>query len=529
MTEQRKPPHEGHSRRDFLRGAGGAAAAAMFAVPLVEATPASAQAPNIGCSPAGDAGGLIRVTHDGHEFVDAHGQAFVPWGLNYDRTYYQGTDVLLEQLIDLNPAKLGRDFAVARGLGANVIRIFPQLNRYLPRLQAIDEAELAKLDVAIETARRNQLRVDLTGLTMIDARTVPDWVNTASDEEIIAGQELFWATVSSRYAGDPTIFCFNLQNEPYVNWSDGSVAPTACYVMPEGMEYCYLTPHLKSVSAAWAAWVHEHYRDAATVARAWSDFPLAGETYASPAIPITAPRPPAYPRLRDFHLFRLEQATGWTRRMARAIHRTDHTRLVTTGLLPESVMPVDPSGFTPVFGDYWSGALVDELDFLCVHLYPGKTGDDPLKLNLRYQEMALSSLYELGKPAVVEEWLPLGPVDWLEWFDSFVAMSKPVAAGWLSHYQPLLYDGSPDDPAAPPPWPEGWFDRFSTQAAQFRSQGCRLPRPHWDGELQLDWMAMMESGDVRASAFDAYRTRRADSHGPLRVRWRHRRHPGAGE
>ncbi len=467
---------------------------------------------------------MIRVARGGRGFVAGDGRAFVPWGLNYDRSYLEGRDVLLEELLDRDPAKLDRDFERARALGANVIRLFPQLDRYLPGLDSVCERALHSLDAALAAARRHELRVDLTGLTMIDSRARPGWLARASDEEITAAHELFWSTVAARYAGDAGIFCFNLQNEPYVNWRDASVAPTGCARMADGRDYCYLTPHLKDVRGAWARWVRERYPDAAALRAAWPDFPRGRETPQAPYMPRRR-QGLGDTRLRDFHRFRVDYAVGWTRRMAAAIRRGDHARLITTGLVPQSAMPVERDAETPVLASFRAQALAPELDFTCIHLYPLMLADDgdSLALNLDWHEMALASLHGLRQPVVVEEWVALGQgvdqggIGLVQWFDAFTAMSETLARGWCTFYHPLL-DDSPG--AALGPSFQPWLDRFAARAREL-GEGGRLPAPRFAAAtMELDWMALMCSSAERTRALADYRERRAAAGRPLRVRWR---------
>jgi hypothetical protein len=467
---------------------------------------------------------MIRVARGGRGFVAGDGSAFVPWGLNYDRSYLRGRDVLLEELLDADPTKLERDFEQARGLGANVIRLFPQLDRYLPERDALRESELAKLDEAIDMAGRHELRVDLTGLTMIDSRARPAWLVQAGDEQIVAAHELFWTTLARRYAGDARIFCFNLQNEPYVNWRNAPVHATGCARMPEGKDYCYLTPHLKDVRGAWARWVRERYADDAALSEAWPDFPRHREAPDAPHLPRRR-GPRGEPRRRDYHRFRVDYAVAWTRRMAAAIRRCDRARLITTGLVPQCVMPVEPGDEAPALAGYWAQALAPELDFLCVHLYPTLVSHDgdSLGLNLDWHEMALASLRALRKPVVVEEWRALGPgverggIGWGQWFDAFMTMSEPLAGGWCSFYHPLLDDRPGTALSANY---SAWLERFAARARELEARDGGLPAPRFAGTLELDWMELMCSAAERTQALRSYRERRAAAGRPLRVRWR---------
>ena len=212
--------------------------------------------------------------------------------------------------------------------------------------------------------------------------------------------------------------------------------------------------------------------------------------------------------------------------MAAAIRGRDARRLVTTGLVPQAAMPVEPGPEVPILASFRAQALAPELDFVCVHLYPLLLSDDgdSLGLNLDFHEMALASLHELRKPVVVEEWRAIGPgvdrggIGWAQWFDAFMAMSAPYARGWCSFYHPLL-DDSPG--AALSASYEAWLDRFAARGRELREGAARLPAARYTGAaVELDWMALMCSSAKRTRALSDYRERRAASGRPVRVRWR---------
>jgi hypothetical protein len=92
--------------------------------------------------------------------------------------------------------------------------------------------------------------------------------------------------------------------------------------------------------------------------------------------------------------------------------------LITVGLVDWSLdRPGLTSGFVP-------GKVADELDFLCVHLYP-QTG----KLDEAHK--ALKG-FSVGKPVVVEETFPLGCST--QELGRFIDESQKDAAGWISFY-----------------------------------------------------------------------------------------------
>ncbi len=115
---------------------------------------------------------------------------------------------------------------------------------------------------------------------------------------------------------------------------------------------------------------------------------------------------------------REEVAKQWVARLVGAIRGHDARTLVTVGVIPWSqVWP----GAQPIF--YAPGPRT-HLDFVSVHLYP-RAG----KLE---QDLEALSVYELGKPLLIEEFFPLScPVSDLA---RFVEATRPRVDGWIGFY-----------------------------------------------------------------------------------------------
>ena len=113
-----------------------------------------------------------------------------------------------------------------------------------------------------------------------------------------------------------------------------------------------------------------------------------------------------------------EIATAWVTQMTAAIRQSDPEELITVGVIPwAQIWP----GAKPVF---YSPEAARHLDFVSVHFYPKK---DHVP-----EDLEALKVYDIGKPIVIEEIFPLNCS--FEEFDAFVAGSRPLAAGWISHY-----------------------------------------------------------------------------------------------
>jgi hypothetical protein len=303
----------------------------------------------------------VRVSDDRKGFVlDPSGRAFVPWGFNYDRDH-KGR--LIEDFWDEEWAKVEADFAQMAKLGANVVRIHLQVGKFMDAADRPSARSLARLDKLLKLAEKTRLYLDLTGLGCYHKKDVPAWYDELSEEKRWEAQAHFWQAVAGRCAASPAVFCYDLMNEP---------------VVPGG----------KRQPGDWLG-------------------PAFGGKHFVQFITLD---------LRDRP--RPEIARAWIRKLTTAIRKVDRKHLITVGLVDWSLdRPGLTSGFVP-------GKIVDDLDFISVHLYPeGKKLDEALK--------TLAG-FAVGKPVVIEETFPLKCSP--EELERFLDASRESACGWIGFF-----------------------------------------------------------------------------------------------
>ncbi len=303
----------------------------------------------------------VRVSGDKKVFVlDRSRAPFVPWGFNYD---HDEKGRLIEDYWDEEWDKIESDFREMKHLGANVVRVHLQLGKFMESAERPNEKALRRLGRLLELAEAERLYLDLTGLGCYHKKDVPAWYDRLDEQQRWDVQALFWQAVARRCADSPAVFCYDLMNEP---------------VVPGG----------KRKPGDWLgpAFAGKHFVQFVTLDQKGR------------------PRP--------------EIARAWVRHLAAAVRKVDPRHLVTVGLVDWSLdRPGLTSGFVPE-------KVVDELDFLCVHVYPEKGKVDH----------ALKTLagFAVGKPVVVEETFPLKCS--LAEFEQFVDGSKADASGWVGFY-----------------------------------------------------------------------------------------------
>jgi hypothetical protein len=358
---------------------------------------------------AGGAPDVIRVAPDRWNFAHADGKRFVPVGFNY---FGPRADALMEEVWDDDWAAIERDFRRMADLGANVVRVHLQFERFEPARGTTDEHALLKLDQLVRLARRAHVRLDVTGLGHYRAAAIQPWFAALDDDAMTDAEAVFWDAIARRYAADPTIFCWDLQNEPVVAYLDTDDVVG----LPSASGMTFVNYHFRHVEARWRRWVRERHPDEDALRRAWGDYPLPGESWAAVALP----QPVRDERRRaDFLALMHALAHDWTHRMVAAIRASDRDHLVTIGFLHWSLPFHDLySAFSPI-------ALADELDFVAVHVYPVEAEG-----NTDYVELVVRAAW-LGRPVVVEETDPALP-DAAE--DDFYRWTLGAASGWMSFY-----------------------------------------------------------------------------------------------
>jgi hypothetical protein len=267
---------------------------------------------------------FIRVSDDGKHFVGATtGKPFVAWGVNYD---HDDAGRLLEDYWEKEWETVEQDFREIKALGANVVRIHPQLSRFMETAEQPNAANLARLGKLVRLAEEMGLYLDVTGLGCYRKQDVPQWYDELDEAARWEVQGRFWQAVAKTCRESPAIFCYDLMNEPVLagdkkdnNWLVGE---------PLGGFYF--------------------------VQRITLD--LAGRT-------------------------REEVARQWVQSLTTAIRKVDDRHMLTVGCIPWAL--VFP-GAKPLF----HGPEVGKpLDFVAVHFYPKKGEVDKALAALKVYEV----------------------------------------------------------------------------------------------------------------------------------------------
>ena len=258
--------------------------------------------------------GLIRPSGDGTHFIHAAtGEPFTPWGFNYD---HDGPGRLLEEYWHDEWPAVVEDFSEMKGLGANVVRVHLQLDRFMETAERPNRRNLDRLRKLVRLAEETGLYLDVTGLGCYHKQDVPAWYDSLGEAARWEVQARFWKAVAGVCRDSPAIFCYDLMNEPVV--SGGKNADEWLVGEPLGGKYF--------------------------VQRITLD--PAGRTSE-------------------------EIAARWVATLSAAIRSVDDRHMITVGVIPwVRTFP----GAKPLF---YSPEAGGPLDFVSVHFYPGR--DQPGK------------------------------------------------------------------------------------------------------------------------------------------------------
>jgi hypothetical protein len=252
---------------------------------------------------------LIRLSEDGRGFVGAEsGKRFFAWGFNYD---HDDSGRLLEDYWYEEWPTVVEDFKEMKALGANVVRVHPQVAKFMKTAKETDEAALKQLVRLVRLAEKTGLYLDITGLGCYHKQDVPEWYDAMDEAGRWEVQALFWEAIAKSCAQSPAVFCYDLMNEP-------------------------ILPGEKKKESEWLA---GEFGGKYFVQRISLD--LAGRT-------------------------RKQVARMWVDKLSAVIRKHDKRHMITVGVIPWAyTFP----GARPLF---YSKEAGENLDFVSVHFYPKK-------------------------------------------------------------------------------------------------------------------------------------------------------------
>ncbi len=178
---------------------------------------ASAEEPST--QPAAAALDWVQTSDDKAHFVlAASHQRMVAWGFNYD---HDDSGRLLEEYWADEWGAVARDFKEMRLLGGNTVRVHLQLGRFMEAADRPHADNLRRLRDLVHLAEMTGLYLDVTGLGCYRRKDVPPWYDALGEADRWAVQARFWKAVAGVCRDSPSIFCYDLMNEPVLGGGEG--------------------------------------------------------------------------------------------------------------------------------------------------------------------------------------------------------------------------------------------------------------------------------------------------------------------
>ena len=160
----------------------------------------------------------IQVSEDGDHFVVGESdKKFVAFGFNYDHNM---DNRLIEDYWHEQWDTVEEDFREMKSLGANVVRIHLQTEKFMKAPDEPNEVSLKQLARLVKLAEETGLYLDITGLACYLKKKVPKWYDDMNEEQRWLVQEVFWQAVAKVCKDSPSIFCYDLMNEPILPGAD---------------------------------------------------------------------------------------------------------------------------------------------------------------------------------------------------------------------------------------------------------------------------------------------------------------------
>jgi hypothetical protein len=216
---------------------------AVGALELASTSVTPAQAPEPGdqadgCllgEPSPDGLDRLEVDPSGDFLVFAStGTRFTPWGM---RT----PGVTPESIWNTDFDRLVEAFRESRRMGSNIVRFNLQFSAFVGPPTAghpdgtPDEANLARLQDAVDLAARTGMYIELSGLRIQLDYDNGDWYATRDEAARWRSQAVFWSAIAHQLEHTDAVAWFDLMNEPVVaakvqqTWCRATLGPD-CYV-----------------------------------------------------------------------------------------------------------------------------------------------------------------------------------------------------------------------------------------------------------------------------------------------------------
>jgi len=160
-----------------------------------------------------------RITSSGSD-LKAAGKPFIAFGFNYAFGDAYPTLRYFDRPTKARMRVVRRDFAEARRIGANTLRVFLEIGQFMDGRRTPRKAALDAYERLLRIAERRRLYLDVTGNLGWRPVKRDEWYDRLGERDRWRIQARFWRAVAQRSRRYDSVLCFELTSEPLVGQSD---------------------------------------------------------------------------------------------------------------------------------------------------------------------------------------------------------------------------------------------------------------------------------------------------------------------
>lgn len=180
--------------------------------------------PALGCvaalAPAATASVMPRMSVRGGRLY-AGARPWRAWGMNWGLGDHAPVIAYFDDPTAERLATLRSELAVARGMGANSMRIYLQLGQVMATPTRPRKSTLTALQRLLALAQADGVYLDITGDLVWQPARAPAWYGRMSWQTRWQVQARFWNAVAHAAASSSAVLCYELTSEPIVAQTSG--------------------------------------------------------------------------------------------------------------------------------------------------------------------------------------------------------------------------------------------------------------------------------------------------------------------
>ena len=150
----------------------------------------------------------VKIAPDKKGFILVpSGDRYIPWGHNY-------ASVDIMERVATDAARVEREFTEMKAAGTTVARIHPEMPHLLTGPESVDPQALDQLRMLLRIAEKSGIHLMITGLACYKIKDRMAWYDSMDEQGRWKTQTFFWETIARTCAESPSVFAYDLVNEP---------------------------------------------------------------------------------------------------------------------------------------------------------------------------------------------------------------------------------------------------------------------------------------------------------------------------